>query len=327
MEALAKMCAPLVSVIIPCYNCEKYLMEAIDSIITQTYKHLEIIIINDGSTDNTVSIINDLIKKDSRIVYIDNHQNIGLIASLNKGIASATGKYIARMDSDDVSLSNRIDMQVRYMEEHPKIAVCGTNSIIINENGDVIEKSHLPISESDNRCFMAFSSTLYHPTVMIRTECIKEELYDEKFKYAEDYELWCRMIFSRSENVVNLPDYLFKYRKVGSSVSSQNTDAQWRTSAKVFDYYNIVPEEYRELHKQLFFLRDKMKISLKMKKYVAKVMNQIKGYSFELQFVVIEKIAFYILKQKDYGFFLYMCTRQGFIKTCIKNRVKKMKKW
>ena len=229
---------PLVSVIIPCYNCEKFLRPALNSIINQTYRNLEIIIINDGSTDKTVEIIKEFQKFDQRIVFIDNIQNKGLIFTLNKGIVCSQGKYIARMDSDDISLENRIEQQVNYMENNPDISVCGTNSYIIDEDDNIKGKSKLPISVSENFQFMAYSSTIYHPTVLMRSDIIKKEFYNNDFIHAEDYELWCRLLYKKNEKIVNLPEYLFKYRKVSTSVSSTNTDTQWKTSAKIFDNYN-----------------------------------------------------------------------------------------
>lgn len=315
---------PLVSVIIPCYNCEKFLRPALNSIINQTYRNLEIIIINDGSTDKTVEIIKEFQKFDQRIVFIDNIQNKGLIFTLNKGIVCSQGKYIARMDSDDISLENRIEQQVNYMENNPDISVCGTNSYIIDEDGNIKGKSKLPISVSENFQFMAYSSTIYHPTVLMRSDIIKKEFYNNDFIHAEDYELWCRLLYKKNEKIVNLPEYLFKYRKVSTSVSSTNTDTQWKTSAKIFDNYNIVSEKYKELHKQIFFLREKQEIDEATKNYIYYVMKAIKKFKFSYQYTVLEKIAFYVIKQRDIKYFAYLCLKRGFIRTCIINRIRKM---
>ena len=120
---------PLVSVLIPCYNCEKYVEEAVMSIIEQSYSNLEILVIDDGSTDNTGSILQELAQKDSRIRYIKNETNLKLIRTLNKGIDLCRGKYIARMDADDISLPTRIVKQVNFLEKHPDIGIVGTLSL------------------------------------------------------------------------------------------------------------------------------------------------------------------------------------------------------
>jgi len=116
----------LVSVLIPCYNCEEYVEEAVMSIIKQTYPNLEILVIDDGSTDNTGNILKILAKEDPRIIYIKNEENLKLIATLNKGLNLCKGKYIARMDADDISLPTRIEKQVNFLEAHPEIGIVGT---------------------------------------------------------------------------------------------------------------------------------------------------------------------------------------------------------
>ena len=114
---------PLVSVIIPCYNAEKYVEEAVRSIMTQTYKNIEILVTEDCSTDNTLKILKNLEKEDSRIKVIQNKKNLKIVKSLNNMINIAQGKYIARMDADDISLPERIEKQVRFMEENPEPSV------------------------------------------------------------------------------------------------------------------------------------------------------------------------------------------------------------
>src|SRR5688500_9607984 len=122
--------SPIISVVLPVYNSENYIKEAIDSILNQTFKDFELIIINDGSVDRSAEVIQAI--KDSRIVYVD-QQNSGLAATLNRGIQMARGKYIARQDNDDISIPERLDMQVNFMENNPGVALLGTCAEIIDE--------------------------------------------------------------------------------------------------------------------------------------------------------------------------------------------------
>ncbi len=122
---------PTISVVMPVYNGAKYLKEAIESVLNQSFKDFELILINDGSTDSSESIIKSF--DEPRIVYLNNGGNLGLSKSFNKGIIAAKGTYIARMDADDVSLPNRFEIQLDYLDTHPNIGVIGTNIILINE--------------------------------------------------------------------------------------------------------------------------------------------------------------------------------------------------
>ena len=130
----------LISIILPVYNAEKYLYKALDSIVNQTYKNLEVICVNDGSTDKSEEIILNFKNKDSRIVYIKNEKNIGLIKTLNKAIDIANGKYIARMDADDISLPERLEKQYNFLKSKD-VDICDCNIKYINENNKNINKS------------------------------------------------------------------------------------------------------------------------------------------------------------------------------------------
>lgn len=166
---------PLVSVTIPCYNAEKYVESAVCSIMNQTYKNLEIIITDDCSTDKTFEILQRLAKEDSRIKLYKNETNLKIVKTLNNMIFQANGKYIARMDADDVSLPERIEKQVLFLEQNSDFSFCGTNAYHIDENGKTIDKSVLPETFEDNKFFLKFYSTFYHPTVMIRSDVYKKK--------------------------------------------------------------------------------------------------------------------------------------------------------
>ena len=190
---------PLVSVVMPVFNEERYILDALKSILNQTYKNLEIIIVNDCSNDSSVSIINSL--HDERLYIVHNQTKLGIAESLNKGLAIATGKYIARMDSDDISEPNRIEMQVRYLEENVDVGVCGTGIRFIGEaEGKRMFSCQSELVFVD----LLFQCALCHPTVMFRKEILDmySLKYDPEFEKAEDYRLWCKIaLYSKIKNI------------------------------------------------------------------------------------------------------------------------------
>jgi len=227
---------PLVSVILPVYNAEAYIVESIESMLNQTYENIELILINDGSTDSSLEIMQSY--NDARIEIIS-RENRGLIASLNEGIKKAKGKYIARMDADDISLSQRLQKQVVFMENSPEIGICGTAVIMFGEG--IQEKVwRLSLEDECIKTELLFSSALAHPTVMMKKVLIDEYqlFYDAGFKHAEDFELWTR--FAEHSSLANLPEPLLKYRVLENSIS--------RLADKAVDQrYNImqkIPERY-----------------------------------------------------------------------------------
>jgi glycosyltransferase involved in cell wall biosynthesis len=208
---------PLVSVILPCYNADAFVEAAVISIMDQTYRNLEIIIINDCSTDKTPGILEMLAEKDPRIKIIHNEKNYGLVTSLNKGIANANGKYIARMDADDISLTNRIEMQVDFMESNSDVALCGSNYIIIDDKNTQIGKIEFPSEDRILKTELLFMCPFGHPTVMIKKEIFEQCGYYEDIAPSEDYELWVRI--SKGHRVGNIPGYLLKYRWHGNNIT------------------------------------------------------------------------------------------------------------
>lgn len=195
---------PQISVIMPAYNAEKYIAEAINSILTQTFNDFEFIIINDASTDSTKEIIESY--KDLRIKFINNEQNQGVAKSLNIGLAAARGKYIARMDADDISLPQRFQTQFDFMEQNPDIGICGSWAQNFGERDDVI-KTYQTHEEIRDATF--FYCPMNHPSVIFRNN--NSILYSENFTSTQDYELWCREIDNL--NFANIPEVLLLYRR------------------------------------------------------------------------------------------------------------------
>lgn len=213
---------PLVSVIMPVYNGELYLDEAIQSILTQTYKNFEFIIINDGSTDNSLDIIKKYMNKDTRIFLI-NRENKGLIYSLNEGIKKAKGKYIARMDADDISLPARFEKQIEVMESNA-LDICGCHYFEVNENLNYESCFIVPISTDSFRYYLSNTTPFAHPSVIIRKAFLLNNnlLYGQtQYHSAEDYALWISF-WDKKAKFGNVDQFLFKYRNFTNSLSKTN---------------------------------------------------------------------------------------------------------
>ena len=200
----------LISVILPAYNVQDTIGESIDSILSQTFTDFELIIINDGSQDNTEEVI--LAYSDKRIRYYQNEQNKGLIYTLNRGLDLAQGKYIARMDADDVSLPTRFEKQVKVMEENSNIVVCGTLIEPFGVKGtEKIEMLLLEKSDDIKDCLF-LRSCFAHPTVMIRKKVLVDNnvRYNLDYPYAEDYRMWIDLSFLG--DFYNIQEPLLRYR-------------------------------------------------------------------------------------------------------------------
>jgi glycosyltransferase involved in cell wall biosynthesis len=216
---------PLVSVVMPTYHSERHLEEAIDSIRNQTYKNIEFIIVSDEPTTKEIQILDYMMLTDNRVRVIYHWKRAGLITSLNKGFEVAKGKYIARMDADDISYPKRIEKQIEYMELHPEVGVCGTCTI--HEWNGISEKVFCPTNNASIiAMMMMLGCSICHPSVMIRTDFIRTipGPYAGKFQYAEDYYLWVRCIGKTTFH--NLEDTLLVYRSDGTNICSVNKSKQ-----------------------------------------------------------------------------------------------------
>ena len=199
---------PLISIVLPCYNSQDYIENCINSITEQDWNNYELIIIDDGSSDNT----NNIIKKYSNIKlrYVKNNTNKGIVHSLNKGISMAKGEYIARIDSDDLMHKNRLSKQVNYLEEYPEIALVGSWQFIIDKLGKVIGLKQYPVQHEEIKLLLPFENPFSHPSIMIRSNIIKTIGYNEKYTNCEDYNLWEKIV---SKNITaNIPECLTYYR-------------------------------------------------------------------------------------------------------------------
>lgn len=181
---------PKISVIIPCYNQGQYLEEAVQSVLNQTFKDFEIIVVDDNSTDNTLEILNKY--NDPRIKIIKGPQK-GISAALNLGIDIAQGEYIARMDADDISLPDRFRIQTEFMDENPEIGICGSSANMLDSNGKIVKWSK-PINDKDIKTNLLIDVSIIHSTVMMRKSILKnyDLRYSEIYDVTEDFDLWTR---------------------------------------------------------------------------------------------------------------------------------------
>lgn len=215
-----------VTVLMSVFNGEQYLKEAIDSVLNQTYTDFDLLIINDGSTDNSLGIIQSY--KDPRIKLINNDQNLGLINSLNKGIGLIHSDYIIRMDSDDICLPNRIEAQVNFMDAHPEVGASGSHYFQLKE--DKHFEIDLPISSEEIKAFLIFNCPLAHPTTIIRKQVLDTYhiKYETGYLYSEDYHFWLQL--SKVSQLRNLKESLIYYRMHANQITGHPNKAKERLS-------------------------------------------------------------------------------------------------
>jgi glycosyltransferase involved in cell wall biosynthesis len=212
---------PLVTVLLPVHNAAAFLHSAIESILSQTFSDFEFLIINDGSTDESKKIIQSF--SDPRICFIENDSNIGLIATLNRGIKIAKGKFIARMDGDDISLPARLQKQVEKLQADPAVAVVASFVDFINEDGEITgtwNTDREAVSEEQIRALMMRTNCIAHPSVMMRKDVVEKFLYSSNQKGAEDWDLWMRILAS-GYRIVKIPETLLQYRVHPASITVQ----------------------------------------------------------------------------------------------------------
>jgi glycosyltransferase involved in cell wall biosynthesis len=235
---------PEISVIMSVYNCANTLSDAIESILSQSFKDFEFLITDDCSQDSTVNVLRTYAKEDKRIRLFFNENNMGLAANLNFMLGKAEGIYSVRMDGDDVSLPERLYEQFSFMEDNPDTDVCGSLAEMFDETGKLHDVK-LPELHNDIEAHFIFKNVILHPTVMFRMSSLKKHsvYYDEKFRYMQDYELWIR--FADSLKYYNLQKVLLKYRinaKGTTALSSSKKEEREKS------YLKILKPLYSELN-------------------------------------------------------------------------------
>lgn len=243
---------PSVTVLMPLYNCARYVREAVESILRQGWRDFELLVINDGSADEGPAIVAGI--PDERIVLQHNANNMGVAATLNRGLELARGRYIARMDADDISLPDRLEQQVRFMDEHPQVGISGG---WVRCFGYGVSHTIRPPCEPEKlRCYALFENPFCHMTVIMRRQAMHTHglRYDGSFSRSEDYELWSRAL--RCFPLANMGRVLVEARQHQASATLSNwqemTLQTEMIQAELLKQVGVSPTpEERSLHHQV----------------------------------------------------------------------------
>lgn len=234
---------PLISVIMPAYNVEAFIGEAIDSILNQTLSDFELIVINDGSTDKTLQIVTDYAKKDNRIVIIS-RENRGIVNSRNEGVQKSKGKYIAKMDADDISFPERFEQQIKFLESN-NLDICGTAIRRFSDKGN-LRVQYYPSNDKDIKFLLLFINAFAHSTVMIKSSVFQElsyrsDMHTDDISHTEDYQLWIDMAL-KGFKMGNINQVLVKYRVHDNQVSAI-CDSDQIVANVGFTYLSVISKE------------------------------------------------------------------------------------
>jgi glycosyltransferase involved in cell wall biosynthesis len=211
------MPTPYVSVIMPYYNAGRFIAQAIESILAQTFTDFEVLLINDGSTDASEEIL-QLYSNDPRLVFVRNERNCGVAAALNTGLRVAKGVVFARMDADDLAAPQRLEKQVDYLSTHPDCILCGTDVVLIDANQRVIGTRQFPHTDHEIKRQLLRVNPFCHPTVCLPATIVRQYglQYSAEFPRAEDYHFWLRL--ASYGQFVNLPEKLLQWRYSAHSI-------------------------------------------------------------------------------------------------------------
>ena len=217
------MNSPTVTVFIPCYNAERFIAETIDSILNQTFRDFEVLIIDDGSTDNSRSILEHYSRKDDRIRVLFNKRNRGVGFTRNRGIREARGKYLATMDADDIAVPFRLEKEVQFLNKHETIGIVSGGMYVIDEKGGKHRKFKNAYNSNEVKARMFFENVIINSASMYRLDVVREHnvRYKDNFHGIEDYMFWCTLL--KYTNAVILDDYLVYYRIVQNGLTSTNS--------------------------------------------------------------------------------------------------------
>ena len=235
------MTNPKVTVLMTVYNEEKYIRDAVDSVLNQTFPDFELLIVNDASKDSTMTILEEY--NDPRIRLISNEKNLGCPKSSNKGLKSAKGKYIARLDGDDICFPNRLKIQYEFMEKHPDIDVLGTSTEVINEKGERIAVWRNYFLPEVTYFLLHFRNCLTHSSVMYKAQFARDiGGYNEDIKWGLDYDFFYRA--SRSGKLYVIHPILVKYREITEKIRKKKSGQNFTVEKIVRDnFYSLIGKD------------------------------------------------------------------------------------
>ncbi len=225
------MTAPVLSIIMPLYNSERFIGQAIQSLLTQSFKEFELIIIDDASSDGSLDIVKEF--KDGRIRILINEKNQGISFTRNKGLNVARGRFIAPFDSDDVAMPDKFAKQVRFLGSHPGYGMIGSWAQLIDHDGNFLKKRwKLPAKPKAIPAILLFRNYFCHSSIIMRREAIPIGGYDDRLQIGEDYKMWIEI--ARKWKVWNLSDYLLHYRVHPESMTGKNEAAVNRYDMRIY---------------------------------------------------------------------------------------------
>jgi len=237
--ALSSNALPLVSVVMPAFNAGQYIGASIQSILLQSYSNFELIIMDDASTDNTAAVVSDIAINDGRVHLYRNKENLGIAGNRNKGASLAIGKYLAWQDADDISLPNRLALQVKFMEEHPAVGIMGGSIQLFDSSGD-LGLRHYPLSDQLIRRAIFKYSPITQPAAMVRVNALaKVGPYDLECPPAEDLDMTFRI--GSHYQLANIPEVLVRYRVSPFSATAKLQKRMEKISNKIRWQYSGSP--------------------------------------------------------------------------------------
>jgi len=301
---------PLVSVVMPAYNAGRFVGEAIESVLNQTFSDFELIIINDGSTDETLEVVESYARMDDRVIVIT-RENKGLVYSRNEGIQRAKGKYIAKMDADDISLPNRFERQIKFMELE-KLDICGASIQIFNESNQSSKPCSYPLKDQDIKFSLMFVVPFAQPVVMMKKRIFDSLRYSSSFPCAEDYKLWTDI--AKSGFIMgNIDEVLLKYRVHDEQTTNFYNKEMAGLGMKIAAEYRdaILSDDIANLFSRYDYS------SAKELRYIYKVLQQ-KAKEEDVSNEVLARMGMHILsRNKNISIRLYF-VYWLFMRRCIK---------
>lgn len=298
--------SPLVSVLMPAYNREKYIGEAIESVLAQTYTHWELIIVDDGSTDRTAEIVKSYQAKDKRIILYQFAENKGIPYARNQCLALAKGEYLANLDSDDIALPERLEKQVKFMEENPEVGICGSKYVFIDDkNRKINEAFYMPTENEEIKVnLFLYQAHVFNTTLLIKKRVIKNVKYRLNYNYAQDLKFYADMF--HLTKFANLDEILVSYRLHKTKVSVLAKQEQ----------LSFAKQAIQSLLENLKFSMSNTEITTHLKFVFNEIPQNIDF--FKNLIVWLEKLVFYhnpkegifdqvLLKQKVSQMWLKLC--------------------
>ena len=291
----------LISVLMPVYNAELYLGDSIRSVLDQDYKEIEFIIVDDGSTDRSVDIIQRFAQSDKRIVFLKK-ENGGIVDALKYGFKHIKGEYVARMDADDICVNYRLSTQLSFMEVN-KLDLCGSAMRLFGNSSRIKKYPETHDELISNLGF--YGKSIPHPTALIKTEVLRKHFYTEKFPYAEDLALWLDIAFESNFRMGNCPDVLLNYRVHEKQVSKERKEKQLESTKNATNYFlgrlsNTFTNE--ELDANYVFSKSRKKSTLQEVLYFSSFVKKFNAY------LVANNISRRYLDRKFYA----VCMRNSF---------------